>query len=102
MVKLSLNNLVKKYQGRQVVKSVSLSTESGAVTGLLGPNGAGKTTLLRCLAGLDQPFSGHITIDNIDVIENPKLAHQKIGYLSDFFGKYFHAGPQFLVNKPRQ
>lgn len=85
---IRVQDLTFDYPGKRALNQVSFSIEAGHITALVGPNGAGKTTLLRCLAGLDQPFSGQITIDNIDVIENPKLAHQKIGYLSDFFGLY--------------
>lgn len=52
------------------------------------PNGAGKTTLLRCLAALEQPISGSICIDGIDVLKAPRDCHRKVGFLSDFFGLY--------------
>ena len=56
--------------------------------GLLGPNGAGKSTLMRCMAGLDTPLSGSITVGGVDVQEHPREVHTKLGYLSDFFGLY--------------
>ncbi len=55
---------------------------------LVGPNGAGKTTLLRCMAALEQPIGGSISIDGIDVLNQPRACHRIIGYLSDFFGLY--------------
>ena len=85
---IKVENLCFDYPGKRALNDVSFSIAAGHITALVGPNGAGKTTLLRCLAGLDQPFCGQIYIDGIDVIENPKHAHQKIGYLSDFFGLY--------------
>lgn len=58
------------------------------MTALVGPNGAGKTTLLRCIAGLEQPVSGTIRVDGIDVLGAPRAAHRKLGFLQDFFGLY--------------
>jgi len=55
---------------------------------LVGPNGAGKTTLLRCMAALEEPVEGRISIDGIDVLEQPRECHRRIGYLSDFYGLY--------------
>jgi ABC-2 type transport system ATP-binding protein len=43
---------------------------------------------MRCLCGLDKPLSGAIRVDAIDVVENPRLSHTRIGYLADFFGLY--------------
>ncbi len=67
---------------------MSFDLGPGTVTALVGPNGAGKTTLLRCLAGLEQPLAGTVTIDGIDVASDPRLAHRKLGFLQDFFGVY--------------
>ena len=76
------------YPGTRALDDVSFSIPRGSVTALVGPNGAGKTTLLRCLAGLDRPLAGHIAVAGINVLDEPRLAHTKIGYLSDFFGLY--------------
>ena len=43
---------------------------------------------MRCLCGLDRPLSGSIFVDGIDVIAHPRRSHEKIEYLSDFFGLY--------------
>lgn len=85
---IKVNNVVFDYANKRALKNISFGIEKNSIVGLVGPNGAGKTTLLRCLAGLDSPLSGNIIMDGIDVIENPRLCHQKIGYLSDFFGLY--------------
>jgi ABC-2 type transport system ATP-binding protein len=87
---LKVDNLFFEYPKKRALSDVTFQIEKGSITALVGPNGAGKTTLLRCIAGLETPFSGRINLDGIDVIESPKLAHQKIGYLSDFFGVYEH------------
>jgi len=72
----------------RALSGVSFELNRGTVTALVGPNGAGKTTLLRCLAGLDAPLEGAIEVAGIDVLESPREAHRKLGYLSDFFGVY--------------
>lgn len=83
-----VDDLTYEYPGTRALDGVSFALERGSVTALVGPNGAGKTTLLRCMAALDQPLDGHIEVDGIDVLENPRECHRRIGYLSDFFGLY--------------
>ena len=77
-----------EYPGVRALDDVSFRIQRGGVTALVGPNGAGKTTLLRCIAGLDRPMLGSIALVGIDVLEEPRLAHERIGYLSDFYGLY--------------
>ena len=85
---VSVDALTFHYPTKTALENVSFSMPAGNITALVGPNGAGKSTLMRCLAGLDTPFSGKITIGGTDVLENPRAAHAKIGYLSDSFGLY--------------
>ena len=85
---ISVRGLSFEYPGVRALDDVSFSIKRGSVVALVGPNGAGKTTLLRCLAALDQPISGEILFDGEDTLENPRAAHEKIGYLPDFFGLY--------------
>jgi len=54
----------------------------------VGPNGAGKTTLLRCVAALETPYAGRVTIDGLDTRKSPRAIHAGLGYLPDFFGLY--------------
>jgi sodium transport system ATP-binding protein len=70
------------------VQDVSFSCEKGQVLGLLGPNGAGKTTTLRMLSTALQPNAGSVEINGIDVLKNPIMARQKIGFLSGSTGLY--------------
>jgi ABC-2 type transport system ATP-binding protein len=85
---IQVSNLCFEYTGFRALNNVSFSIPSGSITALVGPNGAGKSTLLRCLSALELPLSGSIIVDGIDVLEQPRLSHRKIGYLSDFFGLY--------------
>ena len=66
-MKLSAENLVKKYKSRTVVKGVSVEVEQGEIVGLLGPNGAGKTTSFYMIVGLIKPNEGHIYLDGKDI-----------------------------------
>lgn len=83
MNKLVVTNLAKSYQGRQVVKKVSLTVDSGEVVGLLGPNGAGKTTCFYMIVGLVDCEQGRIELDGQDITPHPLHIRAKmgIGYL---------------------
>ena len=79
-----VRNLVRAYNSRPVLQIAECHIEAGRITALVGPNGAGKTTLLRCIAGLEQPLSGSIRVEDTDVLKEPRGCHEKIGFLSDF------------------
>ena len=83
-MKLVVNNIIKIYKGRKVVKGVSLEVSQGEIVGLLGPNGAGKTTSFYTIVGLIKPNGGTIYLDNTDITQYPmyKRAQNGIGYLA--------------------
>lgn len=85
---VSVRGLVFEYGVHRALDDICFDLPSGSVTALVGPNGAGKTTLLRCLAGLERPLAGTILIDGIDVLDDPRAAHVKLGFQQDFFGVY--------------
>ncbi|MGA1254247.1 MAG: LPS export ABC transporter ATP-binding protein, partial [Burkholderiaceae bacterium] len=61
----------KGYQGRMVVRDVSLTVRSGQIAGLLGPNGAGKTTCFYMIVGLVPADGGQILLNNEDITRSP-------------------------------
>lgn len=85
---IDVQDLVFDYLGHRALHGVSVHIPKGTVTALVGPNGAGKSTLMRCIAGLDTPLTGRITVGGVDVQEHPRQVHTQLGYLSDFFGLY--------------
>lgn len=80
---LSLQKLVKKYNGRTIVDGVDIEVESRKVIGLLGPNGAGKTTTFYMAVGLIRPESGRVLLGDEDITKYPMhiRARKGIGYL---------------------
>jgi len=83
MTELSLNNLVKTYNGKTVVNQADLTVKPGQVTGLLGPNGAGKTTTFYMTVGMIRPDSGHVLLGDEEITQYPMYirARKGIGYL---------------------
>lgn len=83
MKTLYAKHLAKSYNGRQVVKDVSLEVSSGQIVGLLGPNGAGKTTCFYMIVNLVQADNGRVFINDTDISHLPMhgRAQKGIGYL---------------------
>ena len=85
---LKISNLSHVYgNGVRALNNVSLDVPKG-MFGLLGPNGAGKSTLMRSLAALQKPSQGDIQFGEINVLSEPDLLRQKLGYLPQDFGVY--------------
>lgn len=85
---IQVKQLTFEYPGTRALDNVSFNIAKGSITALVGPNGAGKSTLLRCIAALDYPLSGKVLLDGVDVLDDPRASHKKIGYLSDNYGLY--------------
>lgn len=83
MTELKIDNLVKRYQSKRVVKGLSMRFSQGEIIGLLGPNGAGKTTTFYMIVGLIKPTSGQIYLNEKNISHFPlhKRARLGIGYL---------------------
>jgi ABC-2 type transport system ATP-binding protein len=85
---VTISNLSKTYpNGVKALRNVSL-TIGNNMFGLLGPNGAGKSTLMRTVATLQDPDSGTIHLDGIDVLERKNEVRKVLGYLPQEFGVY--------------
>jgi len=76
---LHARHLAKSYKGRQVVRDVSLTVNSGQIVGLLGPNGAGKTTCFYMIVGLVNADSGQILVNDVDMTQLPIYARARLG-----------------------
>lgn len=85
---LEIVGLSKTYpNGVQALKNLSLSIGNN-MFGLLGPNGAGKSSLMRTIATLQDPDSGSIMLDGIDVLKQKNDVRKILGYLPQEFGVY--------------
>jgi ABC-2 type transport system ATP-binding protein len=85
---IEISHLTYDYPGRRALDDVSVTIAPLTITALVGPNGAGKSTFLRLCAALDRPYFGQVKIDDLDVHDDPRAAHQRMGFLPDFFGLY--------------
>ena len=68
---LTIQHLEKWFGGIHAVNNVSLTFETGKITGLIGPNGAGKTTLFNIIAGLHLPTSGRVFLEEEEITGLP-------------------------------
>lgn len=88
---ISVENVSKKFEKKVSKKEkitfyadqdISFEVHEGEILGLLGPNGAGKTTLLRIIAGIMNPSSGKVKIDNLSYSNKALDIKKKISFLS--------------------
>ncbi len=80
---IEVKGLSKKYGKHIAVRDVSFTIRDGEIIGFLGPNGAGKSTIMNILTGYLSPTTGSAKIDGYDILENPKEAKKRIGYLPE-------------------
>ena len=71
---MQATGLVKRYGGREALRGIDFSADSGELVAIIGPNGAGKTTLLSILAGTLKPDAGEVHSPNGDVGWVPQQA----------------------------
>ena len=85
---IDVHHLTKKFDGRAVVRDLSMQVKRGTIYGFLGPNGSGKTTTIRMLCGLLTPDEGTGTCLGYDIrTETDKIKNQ-VGYMTQRFSLY--------------
>ncbi len=80
---IKVEQLTRLYGSHRAVDDLSFEVRRGEVLGFLGPNGAGKSTTMRMITGNLAPHHGRITINGIDILDQPKAAKAEIGYLPE-------------------
>jgi ABC-2 type transport system ATP-binding protein len=94
---IEAKELRKSFGELKAVDGISLTVPRGEVLGFLGPNGAGKSTTMKMLTGFLEPDSGSARIAGYDVLEQPKLAKSKLGYLPEGAPLYAEMTPRQLL-----
>ena len=83
---LQVRNISKSFDGRPILKKISLEVNPGEIVGLIGPNGAGKSTLYSSIIGQHKVDSGDIFLNGKNITELPIHARSRLGiaYLSQY------------------
>ena len=85
---IDVAGLTKKFDGRAVVRDLSLQVRRGTIYGFLGPNGSGKTTTIRMLCGLLTPDGGSGTCLGYDIRTETEKIKRQVGYMTQRFSLY--------------
>ena len=82
---IDVHGLTKKFDGRAVVRNLSMQVKRGTIYGFLGPNGSGKTTTIRMLCGLLTPDEGTGTCLGYDIRTETDKIKRQVGYMTQHF-----------------
>ncbi len=90
---LKIIDLHKKFGDLHVLKGINMEVEKGEVVVIIGPSGSGKSTLLRCINRLEEPTSGKIILDGIDITNSNvdiNKIRQRIGIVFQQYNLFSH------------
>jgi ABC-2 type transport system ATP-binding protein len=87
-IAIEVHGLTKRFDGRAVVRNVSMTVRRGSIYGFLGPNGSGKTTTIRMLCGLLTPDEGEGTCLGYDIRTERDQIKRRVGYMTQRFSLY--------------
>jgi ABC-2 type transport system ATP-binding protein len=85
---IDVHGLTKRFDGRAVVRDLSMQVKRGTIYGFLGPNGSGKTTTIRMLCGLLTPDEGSGTCLGYDIRTETDKIKVQVGYMTQRFSLY--------------
>lgn len=80
---LEIKNLIGGYSRIPVLKGISFQVKPGELVGLIGLNGAGKSTTINHVIGLLRPFSGEITLNGVNIQQDPVDYKKQIAYVPE-------------------
>jgi sulfate transport system ATP-binding protein len=86
---ISVVEVSKRFNGFTALDQVSLAIPEGSLTALLGPSGSGKSTLLRVIAGLEQPDTGQVLLNDEDVTATP-ARERGVGMVFQHYAAFKH------------
>jgi ABC-2 type transport system ATP-binding protein len=87
-IAIEVEGLTKSFDGRKVVRDLSMRVKRGEIYGFLGPNGSGKTTTIRMLCGLLTPDEGRGTCLGYDIRTQADAIKRRVGYMTQRFSLY--------------
>jgi ABC-2 type transport system ATP-binding protein len=87
-IAIDVHGLTKRFDGRAVVRDLSMQVKRGTIYGFLGPNGSGKTTTIRMLCGLLTPDEGEGTCLGYDIRTDTDKIKLHVGYMTQRFSLY--------------
>ena len=87
-IAIDVHGLTKRFDGRAVVRDLSMQVRRGTIYGFLGPNGSGKTTTIRMLCGLLTPDEGTGTCLGHDIRTESEFIKRQVGYMTQRFSLY--------------
>ena len=87
-IAIDVQGLTKSFDGRKVVRDLSMRVKRGEIYGFLGPNGSGKTTTIRMLCGLLTPDEGRGTCLGYDIRTEADEIKRRVGYMTQHFSLY--------------
>ena len=95
---IDVKGLTKTYGDHQVLKGINEHISKGEKVAIIGPSGSGKSTFLRCLNLLEEPTSGTITFEGVD-ITNPKNDINKLRARMGMVFQQFNLFPHMTVKQ---
>ena len=87
-VMISIRDLKKSYGNLEVLKSINLNVHKGEKGVVLGPSGSGKSTMLRCINALEDPDSGSINVDGVEVTSRKTNVNRLREHLGMVFQRF--------------
>jgi polar amino acid transport system ATP-binding protein len=90
---IEVSDLHKSFGDLEVLRGIDLTVEAGEVVCVIGPSGSGKSTLLRCVNLLEQPTSGKVTVDGVELTDpecDIDAVRRRIGMVFQQFNLFPH------------